>query len=135
MRIIIDVKVKDLQRAIKFYTETLGLSCRRQEKDWAAINVGDAEIHLYLHGGITHGLEFYVDDLEKEVKRLKEKGVVFFSDKNMSNFINVDENQLSWYNWNEHVNPTIVAIAACITFYAFKSFLRTTDKSSETRLT
>ena len=50
-------------------------------------------------------------------------------------FINVDENQLSWYNWNEHVNPTIVAIAACITFYAFKSFLRATDKSSETRLT
>ena len=99
MKAIIDIKVKDLKRAIDFYTEKLGLFCRRKEKDWAAIKIGDAEIHLYLHGSITSGLEFYVDDLDGEVKKLKEKGIKFFSDKNMPNFIKVDENQITEFPW------------------------------------
>jgi predicted enzyme related to lactoylglutathione lyase len=99
MKIIIDIKVKDLKRAIEFYTNKLNLSCRRIEKDWAAIEVGDAEIHLYLHSGITTGLEFYVDDLDKEVSELKEKGIIFFSDKNMPNFISVDDNQITKFPW------------------------------------
>ena len=99
MKAIIDVKVKNLKRAIEFYTKKLELSCRRQEKDWAAIQVGDAEIHLYLYGGITSGLEFYVDDLDQDVKKLKEKGIKFFSDKNMPNFISVDENQITKFPW------------------------------------
>ena len=102
MKIIIDVKVKDLKRAIDFYTKKLVLSCRRQEKDWAAIQVGDAEIHLYLYAGITSGLEFYVDNLDKEVKKLKEKGIKFFSNKNMSNFISVDENQITEFPWGRN---------------------------------
>jgi predicted enzyme related to lactoylglutathione lyase len=99
MKVIIDVKVKDLKRAIEFYTKKLELPCRRQEKDWAAIKVGDAEIHLYLYEGITSGLEFYVDDLDKETKRLKEKGIKFFCDKNMPNFIAADENQITEFPW------------------------------------
>src|SRR3989344_2170159 len=99
MKIIIDVRVKDLKRAIEFYTRRLGLSCRIEEKDWAAIKVGDAEIHLYLHGGITSGLEFYVDDLDKEVKKLKEKDIKFFSDKNIPNFISVDKNKITEFPW------------------------------------
>ena len=99
MKIIIDVKGKDLKRAIEFYTQKLELFCRRKEKDWAAIKVGDAEIHLYLYGGINSGLEFYVDDLDSEVKKLKEKGIKFFSDKNMPNFIKVDENQITEFPW------------------------------------
>lgn len=99
MKIIIDLKVKDLKRAIEFYTKKLGLVCRRQEKDWAAIKVGDAEIHLYLYGGIKSGLEFYVEDLDKEVKKLKEKGIKFFSDRDMPHFIRVDENQITEFPW------------------------------------
>lgn len=99
MKVIIDVKVKDLKRAIGFYTKKLGLVCRREEKDWAAIKVGDAEIHLYLHGGINSGLEFYVGDLDKEVRKLKEKGVTFFSGKNMPNFISIDENMITKFPW------------------------------------
>jgi predicted enzyme related to lactoylglutathione lyase len=102
MKIIIDVKVNDLKRAVDFYTEKLGLNCRRQEKDWAAIEVGDAEIHLYLHGGISSGLEFYVDDLDKEVKRLKGSGVEFFSGEGMPNFISVDENQITKFPWGRN---------------------------------
>ena len=102
MKIIIDVKVKDLKRAIGFYTEKLGLSCRRKEKDWAAIQVGDAEIHLYLHAGITSGLEFYVEDLDLKVRKLKENGVAFFSDKNMANFINADKNKITTFPWGRN---------------------------------
>jgi len=99
MKIIIDVKVSNLARAIGFYTETLELSCRRQEKDWAAIKIGDAEIHLYLNGGVTSGVEFYVDDLDNEVKKLKGKGVEFFSDSNMPNFIRADGNGKTEFPW------------------------------------
>src|SRR3989344_8721658 len=99
MKAIIDVKVKDLKRAIEFYTNKLGLTCRREEKDWAAIKVGDAEVHLYLYGGITSGLEFYVDNLDTEVKKLKEKGIRFFSGERMPNFISADENQITEFPW------------------------------------
>lgn len=37
-------------------------------------------------------------------------------------FTNIDSEQLSWYNWNGHVHPTIVAVAACLTFYGLKWF-------------
>lgn len=99
MKAIIDVKVKDLNRAIEFYTRKLGLVCRRKEKEWAAIKVGDAEIHLYLYGGITSGLEFYVDNIDEEVKKLKEKGIKFFSDESMPNFVKVDESQITEFPW------------------------------------
>jgi len=102
MKAIIDVKVTNLKRAVSFYTEKLGLSCRHEDKEWAAIKVGDAEIHLYLHAGITSGLEFYVDNLDKEVEKLRKKGVNFFSDKNMTNFISVDENQITKFPWGRN---------------------------------
>ena len=102
MKIIIDVKVSDLKRAIDFYTKVLGLECRREEQDWAAIVAGDAEIHLYLHAGITHGLEFYVDDLDQKVQELKEKGIEFFSDPNMENFISADDNNITTFPWGRN---------------------------------
>lgn len=102
MKVIIDVKVKDLKRAVEFYTNKLGLFCRRHEKDWAAIQVGDAEIHLYVHAGITSGLEFYVEDLDKEVKKLKRNGVKFFSDKKMVNFVSADKNQITTFPWGRN---------------------------------
>lgn len=99
MKIVIDVKVKDLKRAVDFYTEKLGLSCRRLEEDWAAIQVGDSEIHLYLYGGVTFGLEFYVDNLDEEVEKLKKKGVQFLSGEDMPKFIKEDKNQIAEFPW------------------------------------
>lgn len=102
MKAIIDVKVKDLKRAVEFYTNKLGLNCRHVDKEWAAIMVGDAEIHLYLYAGVTTGLEFYVDNLDEEVKKLTKKGIKFFSDKNMANFISVDKNQITTFPWGRN---------------------------------
>lgn len=79
MKLIVDVKVSDLTRAVWFYTKVLGLTCRVQADEWAAIVVGDAEIHLYTDGGVTDSVEFCVDDIEAEVARLSALGVEFVS--------------------------------------------------------
>lgn len=99
MKLIVDVKVSDLSRAVDFYTETLGLACRVQEKDWAGIVVGDAEIHLYPDGGVTDSVEFYVDDIDAKVAELKEKGVAFISGMNKPDAVSVDENTVTTFPW------------------------------------
>ena len=79
MKLIVDVKVTDLERAVSFYTEVLGLPCRIRAEGWAGIVVGDAEIHLYKDGGVTDGVEFYVDDIDAVVARLMAVSVQFIS--------------------------------------------------------
>jgi|SRR3989338_301852 len=99
MKLIIDVKVIDLNRAIIFYNGVLGLPCRIQEQNWAAISVGDAEIHLYINGGTTGHVELYVDDIDAEVKKLNQRGVVFLSGKDKPEAISVDENNVTTFPW------------------------------------
>lgn len=91
MNLIVDVQVKDLDRAVRFYTEVLGLKCRIHTKDWAGIVVGDAEIHLYVDGGVTEGVEFYVEDIDTEVARLREKRVEFISGMEKPSAVRVNE--------------------------------------------
>lgn len=45
--------------------------------------------------------------------------------------INSDPAKLNWYNWNGHVNPPILTVAACITFYGFKWFNRFTQSENQ----
>lgn len=95
MNLIVDVRAKDLSRAVKFYTEVLGLQCRIHEKEWAGIVVGNAEIHLYVGGGVTEGVEFYVDDIDTEVKRLSALGVDFISGMDKPSAIRADEHNIT----------------------------------------
>jgi len=88
-KLIIDIKVHDLDRAIGFYQNILGLPLIHKESDWTSFEAVGAEIHLYIHGGIEHGLEFRVSDIEKEVGILKAKGVQFFVDENQVNLLKV----------------------------------------------
>lgn len=99
MKLIIDVKVFNLERAVDFYTNILGLKCRIQEKEWAGMMVGDAEIHLYKDGGVTSGVEFYVDDIDEKVKELKEKGVLFVSGIQKADAMSIDENNITTFPW------------------------------------
>jgi catechol 2,3-dioxygenase-like lactoylglutathione lyase family enzyme len=101
MKLIIDIKVTDLERAVSFYTDILGFTCRRKEKDWAAISVGDAEIHLYLNGGVTGHVEFYVDDINAEVKRLRDLGVVFLPGNAKPSAQGIDENNVTLFPWGK----------------------------------
>jgi predicted enzyme related to lactoylglutathione lyase len=99
MKLIIDIQVFDLERAVNFYTSVLGLSCRRQEDVWAAISVGDADIHLYKNGGTTGHVEFYVEDIDHRVTELSLKGVVFISGINKPGAIEVDEANITRFPW------------------------------------
>lgn len=99
MKLIVDVKVVDLSRAIEFYTKVLGLEIRVVEDEWAAVIVGDAELHLYVDGGVTKDIEFYVDDIDAKVLSLKEKGVMFFSGLQKPQAISADKHHITTFPW------------------------------------
>jgi len=99
MKLIIDIKVSDLERAVSFYTNVLGLVLRVQEKEWAAISVGDAEIHLYLNGGVTGSVEFYVADLDSVVEKLKENSVEIIPGDSKPGAIEVDGGGVTKFPW------------------------------------
>ena len=77
------IAVEDLDRAIRFYSDTLGLSVRRLEGDAssAIVDVGESDRLLlykssYRRGETTYA-SFLVDDVEGTVSELRSKGVQF----------------------------------------------------------
>ncbi|MDP2672778.1 MAG: VOC family protein [Nanoarchaeota archaeon] len=88
-KLIIDIQVYNLKRAIHFYKEVLGLTLIHEEDDWASFEAFGAEIHLYLHGGAEYGVEFRVSNINKQVDTLKLKGVKFFTNSNQKNLIKI----------------------------------------------
>ncbi len=77
------IAVEDLDRAIKFYSETLGLSVRRLEGDMgsALVEIGQGDRLLlykssYRRGETTYA-SFFVDDVEGTVRELRGRGVKF----------------------------------------------------------
>jgi catechol 2,3-dioxygenase-like lactoylglutathione lyase family enzyme len=76
------IPVKDLDRARKFYEDTLGL---KTKDEWggegATLKSGDTVINVYRSefAGTNKAtaLTFQVDDIDKEVGELKEKGIFF----------------------------------------------------------
>lgn len=81
------IYVSDMDRAVKFYTETLGLKLQdRYDDEWAGIDAGGGTV-LGLHpaseknpagksGSITIGF-LLNEPIEEVVKKLKSKGVRF----------------------------------------------------------
>ena len=76
------IAVTDLNRARKFYEDTLGL---RTEDEWggegATLKSGDTFINVYKSefAGTNKAtaLTFQVDDIDREVSELKDKGIFF----------------------------------------------------------
>ena len=75
------IAVTDLDRARKFYEDTLGLKEKDEWGEGVTLKSGDTRINLYRsqYAGTNKAtaLTFDVDDIEKEVKELKEKGIFF----------------------------------------------------------
>jgi catechol 2,3-dioxygenase-like lactoylglutathione lyase family enzyme len=71
--------VADMDRAIRFYTEVLGLELVRRSERWSELRCGDQRIALMLEpeqageGGAR--LEFVADSLDDVVARLAGSGV------------------------------------------------------------
>jgi hypothetical protein len=42
-------------------------------------------------------------------------------------FSNIDAQNLEWYHWSGHVSPVVLAVSACILFYATRWFIRLTE--------
>ena len=83
------IHVQDLDRAIQFYSETLGLTLNSRHGDVAA-EIGSPGLTIDLHrahpGGPQPGepgclkVGFTVENLDEEMTRLRQKGVTFAPD-------------------------------------------------------
>ena len=76
------IAVSDLDRAKKFYEETLGLAVDNEWGDEGlTLKSGDTLVNVYRSGfagtNKATALNFDVDDLEAEVTDLKSKGIKF----------------------------------------------------------
>ena len=71
--------VSDMQRAVAFYRDALGLDVVDHDGDWSEVTAGDQRIGLNANespagqGGAV--IAFEVDDLDDAVARLTERGV------------------------------------------------------------
>ena len=75
------IAVKDLDRARRFYEETLELETGDDFGEGFVVKSGDTEFSIYRSefAGTNKAtaLTFEVDDIEDEVRALKEKGIFF----------------------------------------------------------
>ena len=76
------IGVKDIDRARKFYEDTLGLKTREaMGGEVLEVTIGGKVINVYRseHAGTNQAtaLTFAVDDIEAEVRELKDKGIFF----------------------------------------------------------
>jgi len=76
------IAVKDIDRARKFYEQTLGLETKdAMDGEILEVRSGETVINVYRseHAGTNKAtaLTFDVDDIEAEVRDLKDKGVFF----------------------------------------------------------
>jgi catechol 2,3-dioxygenase-like lactoylglutathione lyase family enzyme len=79
---VANVAVKDLDIATKFYQNTLGLTpVHREGEELVVFRSGHSSLNVYRseYAGTNKAtaVTWTVDDLEDEVKALKNKGVVF----------------------------------------------------------
>ena len=75
------IAVKDVDRARKFYEDTLGLKTKDEWGEGVTLKSGDTLINVYRSefAGTNKAtaLTFDVDNIDKEVKDLKDKGIFF----------------------------------------------------------
>ena len=73
--------VADMDRAVKFYRDTLGLALRFQSPEWSEFSTGETTLALHIASDKqppgTVELGFGPDDLNAFYKEMSAKGVVF----------------------------------------------------------
>ena len=74
------IPAKDLARAKKFYTEALGFQVVTEDAEYVRLQSGGVEFGVYptrASGGSATVAEWEVDDIEAEMKDLRNRGVKF----------------------------------------------------------
>ncbi|TFV54529.1 hypothetical protein E4P42_25695 [Mycobacterium sp. PS03-16] len=77
--------VEDMQRAVQFYSNTLGLEVKKQKDEWSELDANGLMVGLNAResaGGSGGALLTFQPDggLDDEVARLKKEGVTFAGD-------------------------------------------------------
>jgi predicted enzyme related to lactoylglutathione lyase len=98
-RVILDLRARDLDRAVAFYSGVLELPLLGRGEGWAALGAQGAEIHLYLHGGATEGLEFRVADVDRAVESLRERGVATLDGRAEPGLLRTQSNGVRVFEW------------------------------------
>lgn len=90
--------VDDLKKAKEFYGTTLGLNLEEMEMGVLALHLNGCEVTIYPKGG-DHTpatftvLNFIVEDLEKEIDGLNQKGIKF--EQYDSQYLKTDEKRIA----------------------------------------
>lgn len=79
----IAIVVSDAKRSARWYKEKLGLEIKDQEGHWITVAPKDGEVRIHLCEGFyplepgNSGIAFYVADVAKEERALRQRGVAF----------------------------------------------------------
>lgn len=79
----VTLTVSDIERAVDFYADTLGLQMKYRFKDYAGFDCGGVELGLKTWGGcekFRRGepcIDLMVDNIQDATARLKDEGVDF----------------------------------------------------------
>jgi predicted enzyme related to lactoylglutathione lyase len=80
-KVLATLPTEDIQRAVKFYTEVLGLQVSQSDDDSALLEAGDgSQIFMYQRARTVAehtAATFEVSNIEAAVKGLTDKGVTF----------------------------------------------------------
>lgn len=117
--IVIILPAVDLNRAKRFYTEIIGLMVLEESPKGLVFESknGGPDLYIYKRGPTKadHTVAgFIVNDVEKEVKELKEKGVVFEEydipeRKTVNSIASKDRGKSAWFKDTE---GNIIAVAS-----------------------
>lgn len=72
------LNANDMDRALRFYKDVIGLHVSFESPEWSELTYGDATVAL--HGGkqdtalVESGLYFYVDDIDAACKEVEAAG-------------------------------------------------------------
>ncbi|MFD5322842.1 VOC family protein [Streptomyces sp. NPDC127092] len=104
------IPCNDLDRAKRFYTETLGLTVTKESPEDTRVESGGTMFGLYetpYGGQAQHTLaSFKVDDLDAAMSELREKGVTFEQYdlpglKTVEGVVETDDMRGSWFKDSE----------------------------------
>jgi predicted enzyme related to lactoylglutathione lyase len=110
---VVWLPVSDMDRALEFYGDTLGLDIEQQEDDWSMVVAGSIRIGLNgrdsEHSGGEGGavIAFATTDIEESVSELRASGVDFAGDVSehpwgkVATFRDPDGNELQLYEGDE----------------------------------